>query len=134
LSFQTDRKGKLRRALIIHLRMKVCNTQEPEKCVENIDAIADSGSFNTWIPRREAERIGLKELGRKKFKTINGQIVERAYGAGVCTVDGASGVSEIVFGEPSDATVLGALTMEELGIKIDPKNGKITREDVFLAV
>jgi predicted aspartyl protease len=122
--------------LIIHLRFKVCNTQEPERCVENIDAIADSGGsfFNTWIPKKAAESIGLRELGRKKFKTINGEIVERAYGAGACMVDGAQGVSEIVFGESSDATVLGALTMEELGIKIDPKNGKITSEDVFLAV
>jgi predicted aspartyl protease len=120
--------------LIIHVRLKVCNTQEPERCVENIDAIADSGSFNTWIPKREAQSIGLRELGRKKFKTINGEIVERPYGAGACTVEGASGVSEVVFGESQDATVLGALTMEELGIKIDPKNGKITREDVFLAV
>ena len=63
----------------------------------------------------------IAELRIKRFRTISGEIVERPYGAGVCTVDGARGVSEVVFGEASDATVLGALTIEELGIKNRPQ-------------
>ncbi|MDA4111747.1 MAG: hypothetical protein OK439_04360 [Thaumarchaeota archaeon] len=114
--------------------MNICNSQDPTKCVGDIEAIVDSSSFSTWIPKKIAQQVELRELGIRRFKTISGEIVERPYGAAVCSVDGASGVSEVVFGEESDATVLGALTMEELGIKIDPRSGKITREDVFLAI
>jgi predicted aspartyl protease len=114
--------------------MKVCNTQDPGRCTSDIEVLADAGSFNTWIPRKKTQEIGLQELGRKRFKTISGEIVERPYGAGAIKIDDASGVSEVVFGGDSDAAVLGAITMEELGIKVDPRNGSITREDVFLAV
>ena len=120
--------------MTIRVKMNICNTQEPTRYTGDIEAIVDSGSFNTWIPKERVQAIGVQELGFKRFRTIGGEIVERPYGAGVCTVDGARGVSEVVFGEASDATVLGTLTMEELGIKIDPRNGRITREDVFLAV
>ena len=115
----------------IIVKMNICNTQETTRCTGDMEAIIDSGSFNTWIPKKRAQAIELRELGFKRFRTISGEIVEQPYGAGVCTVDGATGVSEVVFGETSDATALGALTMEELGIKIDPRNGRITREDVF---
>ena len=114
--------------------MNICNSQDRTKCTDDIEAVVDSGLFYTWIPKKKAHEIGLLELGRKTFKTISGERVERPYGACMCTVDGASGVSEVVFGEASDATLLGALTMEGLGITIDPRNGKITKENVFLAI
>jgi predicted aspartyl protease len=120
--------------LIIRIKMNICNSQDPTKCSGDIEAVVDSGSFNTWIPRKKALEIDLREVGRKRFRTINGEIVERPYGVCVCTVAGASGGTEVVFGEDSDATVLGAFTMEALGIMIDPKNGRITKEDVFLAL
>jgi len=37
------------------------------------------------------------------------------------------------FAEPNDGIVLGALAMEGMEWKVDPKNGRIVTEDVFLA-
>jgi hypothetical protein len=36
----------------------------------------------------------------------------------------------VVFAEPNDGSVLGALAMEGKGLKVDPKNGRIITEDV----
>jgi hypothetical protein len=85
------------------------------------------------VPTAELEKIGLIRAGQQNFRTIDGKLIERPYGWGSITVYGASGVTRIVFGEPKDGTVLGSLTMADLGIKIDARSGRISREDVFLA-
>ena len=46
---------------------------------------------------------------------------------------GRLGGSEVVFGEDTDGVVLGVLAMEGMGLKVDPRSGKIIREDIFLA-
>ena len=119
--------------MIIRIKLTVANSQDLGKRTGEIEAVVDSGSMYTWIPKNEAEKIEINKVGRQRFRTITGEIAERSFGAGVITVDGASGVSEIVFAEPTDGVVLGALAMEGLGIKIDPRNGRISKEDVFLA-
>lgn len=53
-------------------------------------------------------------VGRQRFRTIT----ERPHGAGVITVDGASGVSEIVFAEPTDVTVLGLWRQKVCGSRL----------------
>jgi len=57
--------------------MNICNSQDPTKCTGDIEAIVDSGSFNTWIPKKKAQEIDLRELGHKRFRTISGEIVVR---------------------------------------------------------
>ena len=118
--------------MIIKIKFTVANSQDLSKRTNEIEAIVNSDSLYTWIPKIEAERIEITKVGRQRFRTITGEIAERPYGAGVITVDGASGVSEVVFAEPTDGIVLGALAMEGLGIKIDPRSGAISKE-VFLA-
>jgi predicted aspartyl protease len=119
--------------MIIKVKLTVSNSQVLTKRTDEIEAVVDSGSLYAWIPRAQAEKVEIAKVGRQRFRTITGQIAERDYGAAIVTVDGALGVSEIVFAEPGDGTVLGALAMEGLGIKIDPQSGRISKEDVFLA-
>ena len=96
-----------------------------------IEVIVDTGSTYCWIPKDELKRIGILVKGTRTFRTISGEKVERPFGYAWFTYDGTSGGSEVVFAEPEDGIVPGALAMEGMGLKIDPKNGKITREDVF---
>jgi predicted aspartyl protease len=118
--------------LIIKVKLTVSNIQDSARRTE-VEALVDTGSVYTWVPSAELEKIGLTRAGQQKFRTIDGDLIERPYGWGSITVDGASGITRIVFGEPKDGTVLGSITMEDLGIKIDPQRGTISREDVFLA-
>ena len=119
--------------MIIKIKLTVANSQDLTKRTSEIEAVVDSGSYYSWIPKGEAKKIDLKEIGKRKFRTISGEIVERPYGVGVFSVDGATGGSEVVFAEERDGIVLGAITMESMGIKIDPRSGSISTEDVFLA-
>jgi hypothetical protein len=120
--------------MIVRLAVVVSNIQEPDRKTGTIEVIADIGSVYCWIPKDELRKIGILEKGKKTFRTISGETVERSFGYAWFTFDGTSGGSEVVFGEPSDGIVLGALAMEGMGLKVDPKNGRTIKEDVFLAL
>jgi predicted aspartyl protease len=120
--------------VIVRIPVKVSNIQEPNKKTENIEVIVDIGSTYCWIPKDELKKIGILEHGKRSFKTISGERVERPFGYAWFSYDGASGGSEVVFAEPSDGIVLGELAMGGMGLTVDPRNGKITKEDVFLAL
>jgi hypothetical protein len=62
-----------------------------------------------WIPKDILKRIGILEKGKRIFRTIGGEKVERTFGYAWFTYDGTSGGSEVVFAEAGDGTVLGAL-------------------------
>jgi len=73
-----------------------------------LETIVDTGSFYTWIPKSEAERVGIRVLKEQAFKTISGERVIRQVGIAACEVSGSKAGCNIVFGEDSDGTVLGA--------------------------
>ena len=104
---------------------------------EEVDADIDNQIryfINMYGSKDELEKIGILVKGKRLFRTISGERVERTFGYAWFTYDGVSGGSEVVFAEPNDGNVLGALAMEGMGLKVDPKNGKIITEDVFLAL
>jgi len=103
------------------------------RCAE-FETIVDTGSFYTWIPKVEAENLGIQVLKEQAFKTISGQRIVRRVGIAACEVAGSKAGCNIVFGEDGDGTVLGAEALESLGLKIDPKSGTVTKEDSLLAL
>jgi hypothetical protein len=113
--------------MIVRLPVEVSNIQEPERKTDLIEVIADRGSVYCWIPKSELENIGILMKGRRIFRTISGEKVDRPFGYAWFTYDEVSGGSEVVFAEPNDGIVLGALAVEGMGLKIDPKIGKVLR-------
>jgi predicted aspartyl protease len=120
--------------LIIRIPVEVSNVQDPNRKTGKIEVVVDTGSTYCWIPKDELKKIGILEHGMRTFKTITGERVDRPFGYAWFAYNGASGGSEVVFAERSDRVVLGALAMEGMGLKVDPRSGEITKEDVFLAL
>jgi predicted aspartyl protease len=120
--------------MIIRISVEVSNIQSPELKESNVELIVDTGSMYCWIPKDILKKIGILEKGKRTFRTISGEKVERPFGYAWFAYNGTSGGSEVVFAEAGDGSVLGALAMEGMGLKVDPKNGKIITEDVFLAL
>ncbi len=50
----------------------------------------------------------------------NGQFIERNVGEARFFYDGRKSVSPVIFGEEGDAAVLGVVTLESLGLEVDP--------------
>ena len=101
--------------MIVKLPIEISNIQEPDRRTGVIEVIADTGSVYCWIPKDELEKIGILVKGKRLFRTKSGERVERTFGYARFTYDGVSGGSEVVFAEPNDGNILGALAMEGMG-------------------
>ena len=95
--------------------------------------VVDTGSLLTWISRDSLEAVGERPSGTRKFKTIEGRELVRRTGEGQLEALGEKATRILVFGEPSDAEVLGADALEGLGLEIDPANESLRKTEVFVA-
>ena len=52
-------------------------------------------------------------------------MIERRIGVAHLTVQNRQAAANVIFGEPGDSTLLGVVTLEELGLVIDPSNREL---------
>lgn len=79
---------------------------------EPIEPLVDTGSLFTWVPAPVLDRLGVPRGREIPFKLANGQFVTRPIAEVMVEIDGDTGTSVVVFGEPGDFTLLGAYTLE----------------------
>ena len=80
----------------------------------------DSGATYSVVPSRILRRLKIKPLTRESFRLANGTSIVRRKGAAIFKYQKWIGGSDVIFGEEGDATLLGALTLEALGLSLDP--------------
>src|SRR2546426_5828760 len=82
---------------------------------ETLDFIVDSGAVYSVVPAAVLERLGIITLAEQTFRLANGMRIVRRKGGALYRYGDRVGVADVVFGEPEDAVLLGALTLEALG-------------------
>ena len=86
-----------------------------------IEMLVDTGATQSIIPRTVLEDLSVPVVRRQTFRLANGEEIHRDVGWVGVRSEGREAHTLAVFGEPADATVLGALTLEELGLEVDPR-------------
>jgi predicted aspartyl protease len=84
------------------------------------DALVDTGSEYTWIPRPLLESLGVKAERKQGFIVADGRSLERDIGYALVRAAGAEAPDLVVFAEPGDMVLLGSHSLEGLNLKIDP--------------
>jgi predicted aspartyl protease len=92
---------------------------------EEIDAMVDTGASYSWILRARLEPLGVRPVRRMQFKTIEGKTIERDLVPVFVAADGFTGGDNVVMAEPGDMEVIGAHTLESLGLTVDPVGKKL---------
>ena len=98
------------------------------------DALVDTGSELTWIPRSVLESIGVGVERRRPFIVADGRRVERDIGYAIIHAGGTSTVDEVVFAEATDSPVLGVRSLEGLNLRVDPVRKVFVNAGPVLAV
>ncbi len=92
---------------------------------EEIDAMVDSGASYSWILRTRLERLNVHPVRRMQFRTIEGKTIERDLVPVFVAAGGFTGGDNVVMAEPGDMEVIGAHTLESLGLTVDPVGKKL---------
>ncbi|HXB72575.1 MAG TPA: hypothetical protein VNY05_30340 [Candidatus Acidoferrales bacterium] len=95
------------------------NTKDESLASPPVEALVDSGSELTWLPRDLLMGIQVAPVHRYSFSTATQQIVARETGYVILAAEGFETVDEVVFAEPGDMTLLGVRTLEGFGVIVD---------------
>jgi predicted aspartyl protease len=82
--------------------------------------LVDTGAIFAIVPAPLLRRLGIRARKREKFSLADGTTITRRIGNAEFGYGGHVGAATVIFGEPGDACLLGALALESLGFILDP--------------
>jgi predicted aspartyl protease len=103
----------------------VWNPANP-KNAEEVEVIVDTGAAFSWISRTRLERMGIAANRQIPFRTIDGRILQRDVAFAHVATNGYSAPDLVVMAEAGEAEVMGAHSIEGLGLAADPVQKKLT--------
>ena len=86
---------------------------------EQIEALVDTGATYTVVPSNVLERLGITPQFRRRFRIADGRVVELDMAWAVVRVEGQMTYTICAFGEPETDVLLGRVTLQSLGLKVD---------------
>ena len=104
---------------ITKLPVEVGNPAFPDT-TERLEFLVDSGATYSVVPAPVLERLGIKPFDEQEFRLADGSRIRRKKGTAHFKYEGRAGGADVIFGEPGDSQLLGAFTLEALGLALDP--------------
>jgi predicted aspartyl protease len=95
--------------------------------------LVDTGAVYTVLPERTWRALGLKPQRRAEFELADGTTITRGVSECRFTVRGQTATSPVVLGGPDDAPLLGAVTLETLGLMVNPLSRELLPMRLMLA-
>jgi clan AA aspartic protease len=114
----------------VKVKVGLYNPLQPEKVIE-VDAIVDTGAVYSVVRRDFLEKLGIKPLGRRRFKAFEGY-VERDVGEVGMIILGERHTVPVIFGEEGDAVVIGVTALEIFGLEVDVVRGTLKEAELLL--
>lgn len=115
------------------LELDVANPAVPKKA-ERIEFLVDSGAIYSVVPADVLVKLGIRPIGKQTFRLADGTKIARQKGVALFRYRGRAGGADVIFGLPGDSNLLGALTLEALGLSLDPLRRELRPLPMILAL
>ena len=90
-----------------------------------VEATVDTGAAYTTLPARLLHDAGVTPVGRRRFLLADGRRADMDIGRAWVTINGQSEVTLVAFGGEGTPALLGAYTLEGLGLAVDPTSQRL---------
>lgn len=114
------------------LKIEVGNPAKPAR-TEEVEFLIDSGVIYSVVPARTLKRLGIKPLTTEEFRLADGTTIRRKKGVALFRFGERVGGADVIFGEAGDSVLLGAFTLEALGLSLDPLRRELRPLPMVLA-
>lgn len=108
---------------VTYLNVRVKNPQNPKKIADG-HFLVDSGAVYSVMPSSVLKKMGIRSTHKQKFSLANGELIEKEVGNALFEYKDKVGAAPVVFGE-EEIYLLGAVTLESLGMILDPINREL---------
>ena len=99
---------------------------------ESFDARVDTGATYTVLPASVLRRLGVEAHRSSPFELADGRTAERQMGRTWVRLDGERELTLVVFGDEATVPILGAVTLEEFLLAVDPVHQRLVRVPALL--
>jgi clan AA aspartic protease len=110
---------------VTHVDIAMRNPREPSRRSTVRGVMVDTGSELTWVPATVLEQIGIAREKQRRFVLADRREIKRFVGFAILELGRHRTVDEVVFGEASDLSLLGARSLEGFGLSIDPQSHRL---------
>ncbi|MBI1814752.1 MAG: aspartyl protease family protein [Deltaproteobacteria bacterium] len=115
------------------LEVEVGNPAKP-RVTEKLDFLIDSGAVYSVVPARILKRLGIKPINKQEFRLADGSKIVRKKGVALFKYRERIGGADVIFGEKGDSLLLGAFTLEAVGLSLDPLKRELKPLPMMLAM
>ncbi len=85
-----------------------------------VQFLVDSGAIYSLLPENDWKTLGLKPKRKMTFTLADGTAVERSIAECHISLPQGEGTTPVILGEAGDEALLGAVTLEILGLVLNP--------------
>ena len=117
---------------LTYIQASIANPAKPRRRAR-LRFLVDSGVMYSVVPAPVLRRLGIKPGKTKTFILADGTEVKRRLGQAVFRMNGEEGASPVIFGEKGDSTLLGSISLEVLGLMLDPFKREVRPLPLILA-
>lgn len=90
-----------------------------------LEALVDTGATYTWIPENVLREMGAEPEFEMPFVFADGRRVNKQVTTIRARVDGRERYTPCIWGDPDTTPLLGVVTLEEMGLGVDPVNRRL---------
>ena len=99
----------------------------------SLEALVDTVAGYSVVPRPVLESLGCRPLRTQRVVLADGRTEEWSVTQIDVECEGRRTTTPVLMGPPAGPLLLGATTLEELGLGIDPLNRRLIPVDLYLA-
>ena len=118
---------------LTHVEATIANPVNPRRS-RKLAFLVDSSAIYSVVPKTVLRSLGVKPHSRRPFTLADGTQIHRHIGDAVFRLDGDQGASPVIFGEKGDSTILGTVSLEALGLILDPIRRQLRPLPMILGV
>ncbi len=98
-----------------------------------VNFLIDSGAVYSLVPSVTLRKLGIRPHRKVDFTLADGTAITRQVGDAYFEFQGEGGAAPVIFGEKGDEPLLGATTLESLGLMLDPFRRRLIPMRMLLA-
>ena len=99
----------------------------------SVNFLVDSGAVYSLVPGSTLKKLGIRPHRTVDFALADGTTISRRVGDAYFEFQGEGGAAPVIFGEVGDEPLLGATTLESIGLMLDPFKRRLIPMRMLLA-
>ena len=117
---------------LTYIQASIANPARPRRSAR-LKFLVDSGPLYSVVPAAVLRRLGIKPGTSKSFILADGTEVKRSLGQALFRLNGEEAASPVIFGAAGDSVLFGSVSLEALGLMLDPLKRELRPLPMMLA-